>query len=50
MNAGHPDGTFGDMELFEEAQRRRRLRALAAYSEAWDEKFTINFLILWRSS
>ena len=44
VNAGHPDGTFGDMELFEEAQRRRRLRALAAYSEAWDEKFYDKFL------
>ena len=44
VNGPHPDGTFGDMELFEEAQRRRRLRALAAYSEAWDEKFYDKFL------
>ena len=39
VNGHLPDGTFGDMELFEEAQRRRRLRVLAAYSESWDGKF-----------
>jgi len=39
VNGNLPDGTFGDMELFEEAQRRRRLRVLAAYSESWDGKF-----------
>ena len=43
---GHPAGTYGSPEAFQESQRLRRLRDLASYFENKDEKFTAQVLDL----